>query len=132
MARNEHEEPGSLRVYASSPRAFLEDLQSLIAAMSGETPEREPTRVVGRVEVDAFEAHVGATKSIETYDPRPDEPAPDVSVPPKVRDLDRLEIGPEQVAIVRIVPARDRMILRAVAFAALLLALGFLLFLLAL
>jgi hypothetical protein len=53
-------------------------------------------------------------------------------VPPRVRDLDRIPVGPEQVAIVKIVPARERVVVRSVAFAGLLFALGFLLFLLSL
>jgi molecular chaperone DnaJ len=56
----------------------------------------------------------------------------ELPVPPRVRNLDRVRIGPRQVAIVKIVPARDRLGVRALAFAGLLSALGFLLFLLSL
>jgi hypothetical protein len=131
MARNEHEQLGSIRVYASSPQGLLEDLESVIADAAGEAPEREPTRVVGRVDVDAFEAHAGAVKRVNLYE-HADEPAPRVPVPPKVGDLDSVRVGPKQIAIVRIVPPRDRLVVRLVAVAGLLLALGFLLFLLAL
>ena len=132
VARNEHEQLGSLRVYASSPHALLDDLENVIAEVSGEAPEREPTRVVGRVDVDAFEAQAGTVKTVNLYEPHPDEPALRVPVPPRVEDLDPVRVGPKQVAIVRIVPPRDRMVVRLIAVAGLLLALGFLLFLLAL
>jgi molecular chaperone DnaJ len=56
----------------------------------------------------------------------------ELPVPPRTRDLDRVRIGPRRVAIVKIVPARDHVAVRAAAFAGLLLALGFLLFLLSL
>jgi hypothetical protein len=49
-----------------------------------------------------------------------------------VRNLDQVPVGPGEVAVVRIVPPRERVLLRAAAIAALLAALGFLLFLLAL
>jgi hypothetical protein len=131
MPRDDHEQRPSLRIYASSPESIREDVESVIAAASGDLPEREPTRVVGCVDVDAFEAHVGATKSVEPYGPREDASKP-VTVPPKVHDLDRVELGPDLVAIVRIVPPRDRIVPRLVASAGLLVAIGFLLFLLAL
>jgi hypothetical protein len=132
MARNEHEQHESLQVYASSPRGFLEDLESVIADVAGEDPERELTRVVGRVEVDAFEAHAGAVKRVNLYEQHPDEPAPRVPVPPKVADLDSVRVGPKEIAIVRIVSPRDRLVVRLIAVAGFLLALGFLLYLLAL
>jgi hypothetical protein len=131
MARDEYEQAGSLRVYASTPNRLLDDLASVIAEAAGECPAHEPTKVVGRVDLDALEAHAGAVKSVNLYEPQP-EPAPRIPVPPQVQNLDPVRIGPRQVAIVRIVPARDRLALRAAAFAALLLAIGFLLFLLAL
>jgi hypothetical protein len=132
MARNEQEQLGSLRVYVSSPRALLDDLENVIAEASGEVPRREPTRVVGRVDVDAFEARAGAVKPVNLYEPHPDEPAPRVPIPPQVENLRPVRVGPRQVAIVRIIPARDRMAVRLAAVAGLVLALGFLLFLLAL
>jgi hypothetical protein len=132
MARNDYEQAESLRVYASSPNVLLKDLESVIAEAAGESPEHEPTRVVGRVDLDALEAHAGAVKRVNLYHPHPDEPAPRVPVPPQVDDLDSVRVGPKQVAIVRIVPARDRTAVRLVAVAGLVLAVGFLLFLLAL
>jgi DnaJ-class molecular chaperone len=54
-----------------------------------------------------------------------------VRVPPGVQDLDRVRVGPEQVAVVKIVPRR-RFLLRLLAFVAVLVALFFLLFLLSL
>lgn len=132
MARDEYEQAGSLRVYASTPNRLLDDLASVIAEAAGECPAHEPTKVVGRVDLDALEAHAGAVKSVNLYEPQHEQPAPRVPVPPQVQNLDPVLIGPRQVAIVRIVPARDRLALRAAAFAALLLAIGFLLFLLAL
>jgi molecular chaperone DnaJ len=56
--------------------------------------------------------------------------AVEVPVPPRVRDLDRVPVGPDQVAIVRIVPARERIAVQAAAAGGLLTALGFLVFLL--
>lgn len=56
---------GMAKVYASNPRAFLHDLESVIAAAAGRRPAKEPTRVVGEVELDAYEAHIGATRSVE-------------------------------------------------------------------
>jgi hypothetical protein len=55
-----------------------------------------------------------------------------VRVPPGVRDLDRVRVGPEQVAVVTIVPPRGRFVLRLLAWAAILVGLFFLLFLLSL
>jgi hypothetical protein len=49
-----------------------------------------------------------------------------------VQELDRVRVGPDEVAVVRIVRARERLAVRVLAIAALLLALFFLLFLLAL
>jgi hypothetical protein len=132
MARDEYEQDGSLRVYASSRNGLLDDLASVIAEAAGESSEHEPTKVVGRVDLDAFEAHAGAVKSVNLYEPHPERPAPRVPVRPQVQDLESVQIGPKQVAIVRIVPARDRVIVRAAAIAGLLLAIGFVLFLLAL
>jgi hypothetical protein len=132
VALAQDEERRSIRVYASNERTVLEDVKSVIAEVCGDSPEREPARVLGLVDVDPFEAHVGAVKDVELYEPYPDEPAPKIPIPPKVRDLDCVAVDPEQVAIVRIVPARDRPAVRALAVAGLTLAIGFLLFLLAL
>jgi DnaJ-class molecular chaperone len=84
--------------------------------------------VVATVEVDAYEAHIGATRRVEVGEERR---AVDVPVPPGVRNLDRIPIALDQVALVRIVPARDRLAVQAAALVGLLSALGFLLFLLA-
>jgi DnaJ-class molecular chaperone len=54
-----------------------------------------------------------------------------VRIPPGVQDLDRVAVGPEQVAVVQIVPRR-RFLLRLLAWAAILVALLFVLFLLSL
>jgi molecular chaperone DnaJ len=157
------------RVYTASPRGFIQDLEALIAAAAGQPTERRPTEVVGSLELDAYEAHIGATRTVELSTSTPcsacrgsgrrrvvsdrdagrfvsledclecagsgvagatEEVA--VPVPPRVRDLDRVTVGPEQVAIVKIVPVVERVAVRAAAFAALLAALGFLLFLLSL
>lgn len=157
------------RVYAASPREFALDLEVLIAAAAGKRPARRPTEVVGSVELDPYEAHVGATRRVEVSADQPcvacagtghrrvvsnrdagrflsledcadcggtgaagETLALDVPVPPGVRDLDRVFVGPQQVAIVKIVPARERVVVRTAAFAGLLVALGFLLFLLSL
>lgn len=157
------------RVYASSPRGFLQDLESLISQAAGRDPERRPTEVVGSVELDPYEARIGATRSVEVASDQPcdacsgtghrkvvsnresgrflslddcsecdgtglagEQQAVDVPVPPRVRNLDRVPVGHEQVAIVKIVPVRERVVVRAAAFAGFLLALGFLLFLLTL
>jgi molecular chaperone DnaJ len=189
-------EKRSSRVYTSSPRGLLQDLESLIMSAAGRRVERRPTRVVGSVEVDPYEAHVGTTKAVALDEPRScaacegiggevltcstcrgtgrqrivsesdagrllrletcdacagsgriparacpecggrgvdeEERAVDVPVPPRVRDLDRVPVGPQEVAIVKIVRARERFAVRAAAFAGLLVALGFLLFLLSL
>jgi hypothetical protein len=122
-------ERAAIAVYTSTERTLAEDLESLIAAASGDAPEREPTKVVGRVDLDPLEAHVGGTKRLEPYVGRAPQAVP---VPPKVRDLEPIPVAPDQVAIVRIVPARDRLVVRIAAAGGLLLALGFLLFLLAL
>lgn len=160
---------GMARVYASNPRAFLEDLESVISTALGRRPAKQPTRVVGEIELDPYEAHVGATRSVPLGAPEPcaactgtgrrkvvshaeaarfvsveecpkcrgtgegktAEPV-EVTVPPRARDLDRLKVGPEEVAIVRIIPTRERVGVRVAATAGLLGALGFLLFLLAL
>jgi DnaJ domain len=151
------------RVYTSNPREFLQDLDSLIQAASGKTPDRRPTRVVASVELDAYEAHVGAKRRVmvSTDEPCPDcagsgrervvserddrrlvslvdcsacggtgtaadEKVLDVSVPPGVRDLDRVPVGPKQVAVVKVVAARDRAAIRGAAFAGLLGTLAFL------
>jgi molecular chaperone DnaJ len=160
---------GMARVYASNPRAFIEDLESVISTALGRRPEKEPTRVVGEIELDPYEAHVGATRSVSLGDPEScvacagtgrrkvvshaevarfvsveecrtclgtgegesADPV-NVTVPPRVRHLERLPVGPEQVAIVKIVPAHERVVVRLAASAALLASIGFLLFLLAL
>ena len=153
----------SARVYASSPRAFLEDLEGLIQAATGRVPDREPTQVVGSVELDPYEAHVGAKRRlvVAAEDPckscggsghervvveRDDRRLVslvdcttcrgtgkvamarelDLAVPPKVRDLDRIPVGPKQVAIVKLVPARDRFAVQGAALAGLLGTLAFL------
>lgn len=119
--------PGAGRVYASNPRAFLEDLESVIATALGRQVDREPTRVVGEVQLDAYEARLGATGSLS------EGAAPlSVTIPPRTRDLDRVYIGPEQVAIIRIVPPREKVAIRVGAAIALMGAVAFLLFLLAL
>jgi hypothetical protein len=132
MGRDVEGERAAIAVYASTERTLAEDLKSLIAAVSGDSSEHKPTRVVGRVDVDPLEAHDGGTKTLEPYDPSLAPTPRAILVPPKVRDLDRIAVAPDQVAIVRIVPARDRLAVRAVALAGLLVAVGFLLFLLAL
>jgi DnaJ domain len=116
--------PGTARVYASNPREFLEDLESMIATALGHAPDRHPTRVVGEVQLDAYEARFGATCSVVEGGP--------VTVPPRTRDLDRVPLGAEKVAIVRIVPPREKVAIRLAATVALVAAIGFLLFLLAL
>lgn len=116
--------PRAGRVYASNPRAFLEDLESVIATALGRAPDRQPTQVVGEVQLDAYEARFGATCSVVE--------GGTVTVPPKTRDLDRVHIGPEEVAIVRIIPPREKVAIRVGAAIALMGAVGFLLFLLAL
>ncbi len=160
---------GAARVYASKPREFLQDLESVIVAAMGGRAEKQPTRIVAEVELDAYEAHVGATREVDLGDTEecaacdgagrrrlvtesdsgrfvslndcPDcggtgevlEDRPGaITVPPRSRDLDRVPVGPEAVAIVRLVPPRERLALRLAATAALLAAIGFLLFLLAL
>jgi DnaJ domain len=115
--------PSAGRVYASDPRAFLDDLESVIATALGRRPEREPTRIVGEVQLDAYEARLGATSSLD---------GGTVIVPPRTRNLDRVDLGPEEVAIVRIVPPREKPAIRLGAAVALAGAIGFLLFLLAL
>jgi DnaJ-class molecular chaperone len=157
------------RIYHATKRGLLQDLESLIASAAGRRPEREPTKVIASLEVDAYEAHIGATRRIEVDETRRcvacggsghrkviseresgrflslvaclecggtgeagERRTLDVPVPPRVRDLDRVPVGPEQVAIVKIVPARDRVAVRAAALSGLVVALGFLLFLLAL
>jgi hypothetical protein len=124
MTTDHTDDQQSLRVYASNWRTLLGDVERAIAGDSGD----EPTRVVGRVNVDALEAHAGATKRVELFEPGTREP-PAVAVPPRARHLDALAVGAEQIAIVRIVPAKDRLVVRLVALAGLLLAVGFLLYL---
>ena len=85
--------------------------------------------VVATIEVDAYEASIGTTRHVTDWEERR---VVEVPVPPGVRDLDRIPVGPERVAVVRIVPARDRFAVRAAALVGLLSALAFLLFLLAL
>jgi curved DNA-binding protein CbpA len=117
------------RVYATSTREFLQDLETLISAALGQPREQRPAEVVATVELDPYEAHVGAVRSVHVTGKRE---AREVPVPPRVRDLDRVFVGPDQVAIVRIVPVQERILVRTAALAGLLIALGFLLFLLAL
>jgi molecular chaperone DnaJ len=157
------------RAYHSDKRRLLQDLESLIVSAAGGRPERELTRVVATLEVDAYEAHFGATRRVELDEERPCDTCDgsgkrkavahresgrflsfddcgecggtgvagkrrrvEVPVPPRARDSDVVPIGPDEVAIVRIVPPRDRPPVRAAAVLGLLGALGFLLFLLAL
>lgn len=54
-----------------------------------------------------------------------------VRIPPGIQDLDRVPVGPEQVAVVQIVPRR-RFLLRLLAFVAILVGLFLLLFVLSL
>jgi DnaJ-class molecular chaperone len=128
-----------------------------------------PTKVVADVEVDPYEAHVGATRRVDLRADHPCEAcegsgrrkvvlrrefgrllsfedctacsgtgvakearALDVAVPPGAKDRDRVPLGPDEVAIVKIVPPRDRAAVRAAALVALFVAVGFLLFLLTL
>lgn len=130
---------------------------------------RVPTKVVADLEVDPYEAHVGATRRVDVGAEHPCEAcegsgrrkvvlerefgrllsledcaacsgtgvakearALDVAVPPGAKDLDGIPLGPDEVAVVRIVPPRDRPAVRAAALVVLLVAVGFLLFLLAL
>ncbi len=160
---------GAARSYASDPRALLDDLESIIAASVGRGAEKEPSKVVGEVELDAYQAHLGATRRVEVGAPEPCaacegagkrkavahresgrflslEECPDcggtgrtqagrpvdVTVPPRTRDQDRIPLGPDEVAVVRIVPAREKVAIRLAASIALLAAIGFLLYLLAL
>jgi len=160
---------GTARIYASNPRAFFEDLESMLAAAVGRKPQKKTTRVIGEVELDAYDAHLGATRRVEIDEPQPCEACGglgrhkvvssrelgrflslddcphcggsgqvesgrplEVTVPPRARDLDRIPVGPEEVAVVRIVPPQDRLAIRIAASVALLVAIGFLLFLLSL
>jgi hypothetical protein len=158
---------GMAKVYASNPRAFVEDLESVIASAVGRTQAKEPTRVVGEIELDAYEAHLGATRSVRVEEARTcsvcegagrrkvvenresgrflsfDDcaecggtgkvgQAVEITVPPRTRDLDRIPLGPEAVTIVRVVAPREKVAIRLAASIALLAAIGFLLFLLAL
>jgi DnaJ domain len=116
--------PGTARVYASNPREFLDDFESVIATALGHATDRQPTRIVGEVQLDAYEARFGATCSVVEGGP--------VTVPPRTRDLDRIPLGPEKVAIVRITPPREKVAIRLAAAVGLAAAIGFLLFLLAL
>ncbi|HEV3480059.1 MAG TPA: DnaJ domain-containing protein [Gaiellaceae bacterium] len=84
--------------------------------------------VVATLEVDAYEASTGTTRRIEVGEERR---AVEVPVPPGAHDLDRIPIAPDQVALLRIVPARDRLAVRAAALLGLVSTLAFLLFLLA-
>jgi len=160
---------GAARAYASDPRTFFEDLESLLASATGRRSEKTPTRIVGEVELDAYEAHLGATRKVEVDQPEPCEACagvgqrkvvssrdsgrflsldecPDcggsgkvesgrpveVTIPPRARNLDQIPVGPEAVAVVRIVRPHDRLVVRLAASVALLASIGFLLYLLAL
>jgi curved DNA-binding protein CbpA len=83
--------------------------------------------VVSTIEVDAYEASIGTTRHIALWEERR---VLEVPVPPGARDFDRIPIGPDQVALVRIVPARGPLAVQAAALVGFLSALGFLLFLL--
>lgn len=152
----------SARVYASAPREFLHDLESLIQAATGTEPDRD-ARVVGSVELDPYEAHVGAKRRlvVDAEDPcdacsgsgrervvaecearrvvslvdcsacggsgaAGKRRAVEVAVPPGVRDDDVVRVGPKEVAVVKVVPPRERFVVRSAALAGLLGALGFL------
>jgi MFS family permease len=95
----------------------------------GGSAERETAGVIGRVDLDAFEAHAGAVKPVRPCDGASAD-GPLVRIPPRVRDSDRVLVGPGQYAVVRIVPPPDRLAVRMLASAGLLVALGFLLYLL--
>ena len=160
---------GMARVYTSNPRAFLDDLESILATAVGRRPVRDRARVVGEVHVDAYEAAIGATRSVAVVEPRPcpacggqgkrtvvshkdagrfvslerctecngkgeDDGVREVQVivPPRTWDRDEIPVGAGGVAVVRIVQPRDNLVVRLVAVVALLVAVGFLLFLLAL
>lgn len=157
------------RVYAGNPRAFFEDVESVLSEALGRPEPKRPQRVVGEVELDPYEAHVGATRPVEVaetltcdrcsgsgrvkaVDHRDSgrflsfdacrecrgtgqverDRAVEVTVPPGTRNRDRVPVGPNQAVTVSIVPARDRTAIRLAAAIALLAAVGFLLFLLAL
>jgi DnaJ-class molecular chaperone len=153
----------SARTYASTPREFLQDLESLIQTATGAEPTREPARVVGSVELDPYEAHVGAKRSlvVDAQDPcdvcsgsgrervvsesedrrvvslvdcgacggsgaAVTRRAVEVAVPPGVREHDVVPVGPSEVAVVKVVPPRERFVVRSAALAGLLGALAFL------
>ncbi|MDQ3778468.1 MAG: DnaJ domain-containing protein [Actinomycetota bacterium] len=157
------------RAYASDPHAVLADLESLFAAAVGSRASTERARVIGEVELDPYEARIGATRTIRVLDASPCDgcggggtrarateshdgrflalvPCHDcggrgeitaerdvqVTVPPGVGDGDRIGIGADTVALVRIVRPQDRLVLRLAASAALLVAVAFMLFLLSL
>jgi len=56
---------GMARTYARDPRAFLEDIESVLAAAAGRRTAKEPSNVVAEVELDAYEAHLGATRRLD-------------------------------------------------------------------
>src|SRR5215210_1249852 len=56
---------GAARLYASNPRALFEDLESLVAAGAGRRPKTESRRVVGEIELDEYEAHLGTSRTLE-------------------------------------------------------------------
>jgi molecular chaperone DnaJ len=155
------------RVYHAGKRTLLQDLETLFAALRGDPSGGKTTEVVGSLELDPYEARVGATRRVEVGQERrctecggsgrrktvadresgrflsldecpecggsgvgEERRAVEVPVPPRVRDLDRVPVGPEQVAIVRIVPARERAAVRIAAAGGLVVAVAFLLFLL--
>jgi DnaJ-class molecular chaperone len=130
---------------------------------------RMPTKVVADLEVDPYEAYLGATLHVDVGEEHrcaacegsgrtkvvlerefgrlfsfvdcgacggrgatKEVRGLDVAVPPGARDLDRVPLGPDEVAVVKIVPPRDRPAVRAAALLLLLGAVGFLLFLLTL
>lgn len=62
---------GAARAYAANPRAFIADVESIIAASAGRKGFDDRTRVVGKVELDAYEAHVGATRVVDVRDAEP-------------------------------------------------------------
>ena len=157
------------RVYASNPRAFITDVETILSAAVGRRPRDTADRVVAEIEVDPYEAFVGTTRTVSVEEEQAC-PACDgqrrrttvsesktgrfvalydcaacggtgavrttvdleLVVPARARASDTISLGATGVAVVRIVAPRDALAIRLGASAALLAALGFLLYLLAL